>query len=79
MKVGPKAVLPGAVAESTVADEGFKGNKYQRKIAVSRGISGASMKLSFTNQKIETGPKAVLPGAVAETLAMDEGFKGNEY
>jgi len=39
MKTGPKAVFLGAVAETASADEGFKGNKYQRKIAASRGIS----------------------------------------
>ncbi len=42
IKTGPKATSPGAVEGSTVADEGFKGNKYQRKIAASRGISGGT-------------------------------------
>ena len=140
LKTGPKAVLPGAVAESTAASnekpssssapnkltdfvsdkEETKGSNYRRrKVAPPRLISEptvvrnkkgsnppasntlqnkkdssavatsledsesytlpASMKSSGADKKMKTGPKAVLPGAVAETASADEGFKGNKY
>ena len=72
MAIGTNSVLPGAVADTAAPDEGFKGNKYQRKIAASSVNSKA-----MGNKKI--GTNAALPGAVADTAAPDEGFKGNKY
>jgi len=42
IKTDPKAVIPGVAAESVMAVEVYKGNKYQRKIASSRVSSSAS-------------------------------------
>ena len=42
MDIGTKALVPGAVADTAVPDKGFKGNKYQRKIAESNVNSRAT-------------------------------------
>ena len=72
MKIGTNSVLPGAVAVTAAPNQGFKGNKYQRKIAASSVNSKAT-----SNKNI--GANTVLPGAVADTAAPNQGFKGNKY
>ena len=42
MEMGTKSVQPGAVADTAAPDAGFKGNKYQRKIAASTVNSKAT-------------------------------------
>lgn len=42
MEMGTKSVQPGAVADTAAPDAGFKGNKYQRKIAASSVNSRAT-------------------------------------
>merc|ERR1719446_1742682 len=84
--MGTNSVLPGAVANTAAPDEGFKGNKYQRKIAASSVNSRAtgyevpvSVESSKSDKSMEMGTKSVQPGAVADTAAPDAGFKGNKY
>lgn len=138
IKTGPKAVLPGAVAQSTSASngksmstqntltefvsgkEGTKGSNYRRrtvtaptfisepKVATKERVFSSLAENEATNQSntsatttllqnsepsalpvsvessksdksMEMGTKSVLPGAVANTAAPDEGFKGNKY
>jgi len=138
IKTGPKAVLPGAVAQSTSASngksmstqntltefvsgkEGTKGSNYRRrtvtaptfisepKVATKERVFSSLAENEATNQSntsatttllqnsepsalpvsvessksdksMEMGTNSVLPGAVANTAAPDEGFKGNKY
>jgi len=71
MEIGTNAVLPGAVADTITSDEGFKGNKYQRKIAASSVNSRAT-----DYKKSSSSSNKLAPNEVSSSVSSN--FSHNE-